>query len=196
MNSVTSKRHAALLLIGLIAAAPACAATAEDEASVEASADELKASSVYLSKEYTISIFEFDATTQTSVKKLVRAKLRITVAKAGKKDRDYRYDGRGVMAHEFKIEWIDAKKGDSLNWDGDTYYAKATGKKAEFRLFDCASTNNCSDEFSSKARVNVSQNDTKMTISGLGRSTDADPTTNGIVLDDALGSSVTLTLSR
>jgi len=195
MNSVTSKRHAALVLIGLIAAAPACAATAEDEATVAASADDLKASSVYFSKEYSVSTFEFDAKTNTSVKKLVKAKLRITVAKAGKKDKDYRYDGNGVMAHEFKIEWIDAK-GDSINWEGESYYAKATGKKGEFRLFDCASTNNCSDDASSKALVNISQSDTRMTISGLGRSTGADPSTNGIVLDDAVGSSVTLTLSR
>ena len=191
-------RTKGLLLAGLLAAAPACAATVQDTESVEASADELKAKSVYFSQEFAISTFNFDTATNKSVKKLVKAKLRVTIAKAGQKGNDYRYDGNGVMAHEFKIEWID-RAGLVINSEGETYYAKATGTKDEFRLYDCASTNNCSEEsYSGKATVRVSPNDRMMTISGLGLSTDtpADDGVNGIRLDDAVGRKVTLTRSR
>ena len=196
MNTAITKRQAALLLAGLIVAAPACAATAEDTASVEASAEELKTSSIYSSKEYTIATFNYDETRRESVKTFVKAKLRITVAKAGKKGEDYQYDGNGVMAFEFKIEWIDTK-GDSINSEGDTYYAKATGKKDEFRLFDCASTNSCFDDnASSKALVTISRDERSMTISGLRRSYDDEKNAGGIVLDEAVGGSVTLTLGK
>ena len=140
-------RTKGLLLAGLLAAAPACAATVQDTESVEASADELKAKSVYFSQEFTVSTDSFDAATNKYVKKLVKAKLRVTIAKAGQKGNDYYYDGNGVMAHEFKIEWID-RAGLVINSEGETYYAKATGTKDEFRLYDCASTNNCSEDVS------------------------------------------------
>ena len=106
-------------------------ANVSPQASVEASAEELKTSSIYSSKDYTIPTFDYDETTRESVKKFVSAKLRITVAKAGKKFTDYYYEANGVMAHEFKIERVDAK-GDSINSEGETYYAKACGKKGSF----------------------------------------------------------------
>jgi hypothetical protein len=197
MNASMNKRQMGILLAGLIAAAPACTATAEDVQNVETQADDLKVKTVYSSKEFSVSSYVLDPATNKSVKKMVMAKLRITIAKAGRKGVDYRYDGQGVMAHEFKIEWIDAK-GDSIDYDGETYYAKATGKKGEFRLFSCASTNNCSEKsWSAKATVRVSQDDKNMTISGLGLTTDpVSETANAIVLDDAVGRSVTLSLKK
>jgi hypothetical protein len=190
MIAFVSNRQIALLLAGLLAAAPACAATTDDVESVEASADELKVAAVYSSKEYTIKTFEFDAVTNKSVEKFVKAKVRVTVAKAGKKGKDYEYDGRGVMANEFKIQFIDAN-GKSVNWEGDTYYAKATSKKGEFRLFYCQSTNNCSGD-AAQATVTVSADEKSMTISGLGIKADGYGT-NRIFLDDAIGRSITLT---
>jgi hypothetical protein len=66
-------------------------------------------------------------------------------------------------------------------------------------LYDCASTNNCSEEnWSPKATVQVSKNDRTMTISGLRLSTDPIPDNGpvGIYLDDAVGRKVTLTLAN
>jgi hypothetical protein len=190
MNLSINNRQIALLLAGLLAAAPACAATAEDVQSVDATADELKATSVYTSKAYSIETNDLDVATNKTVKKVVQAKLRVTVAKAGKKGRDYQFDGRGEMAHEFKVEWVDAK-GQVINWDGDTYYAKATGKKGEFRLFYCQSTNNCGSD-SAQATVSVSADDKTMVINAV-RVNAADPLNlDAVFFSSALGRSVTL----
>jgi hypothetical protein len=184
------KHPMSMILAGLLAAAPACTATVEENDAVSAAADELKVSSIYTSNEYTIEVDEFDAVTRTYVTKSVRAKLKVTIARAGRKNVDYQYDGRGQMANEIKVEWVNAA-GVTVRSSDDTYFAKATGKKGEFRLFNCSSTSRCMDE-SASATVKVSANDRTMVVSGLGLSTDNDGAISRVLLDDVLGRSVTL----
>jgi hypothetical protein len=154
-----------LVLAGLVLATPACTVSQEEMESVEqdalAARANLKAKS-YLSKE----IFEQEQLTYNADgtligSEMVKVRHRLRFLPAGIREPkvhvdgfyyDYRYDGKGDMEYETRIETIKVSDGKQTAGADSTFYAKRQGA-AKFKLFDCDSTSNCFDKESSQATI-------------------------------------------
>lgn len=138
-----------ILLASLVLATPACAVTPADMAEVGHQAQAVRVS-------LGAKTFESRDTFKTSrghrdsagvwVEYEATVRYRITFAPAQAPDGTitYAYDGEGGMEYEAIIETVEVGVPNSEHSLGSTYYAKQTDIDT-YQLFDCDSTNNCSD---------------------------------------------------